>query len=158
VYDYTAGKLDWLAAGLPIEGEFAGRPTAGSVARRDVPTCRLDEPIDAVRERVRGVGWDACVVTNQEGVVLGLLREQQLDAPARETVEQAMRPGPSTFRPHLPIAEMAQRMREHDTVNVPVTTSDGRLVGLLRREDAERAAEELHRAHHEHEEDDHVGA
>jgi hypothetical protein len=28
VYDYTAGKSDWMAAGLPTEGEAAGRPMA----------------------------------------------------------------------------------------------------------------------------------
>jgi hypothetical protein len=32
-------------------------------------------------------------------------------------------------------------MAEHDTPNSPITTSDGRLVGLLLRADAVRAAE-----------------
>jgi CBS domain-containing protein len=57
-----------------------------------------------------------------------------------------MRPGPSTFRPHVPIAEMAKRMVEHDTESSPVTTSDGRLVGLLLRADAVRTTHELHQA------------
>ena len=38
VYDYVDGKLDWLAAGLPIEGANAERPRAGDVARADVLT------------------------------------------------------------------------------------------------------------------------
>ena len=54
VYDYVAGELDWLAAGLPTEGANANQPRAGDVARRDVPTCRLDESIDQVLERVWG--------------------------------------------------------------------------------------------------------
>jgi CBS domain-containing protein len=38
---------------------------------------------------------------------------------------------------------MVKRMREHDLASLPVTTSDGRLVGLLVREDAERALSRL---------------
>src|SRR5216683_1666901 len=43
VHHYTPGKEDWMAAGLPIEGSKASIPRVGGVARRDVPTCRLDE-------------------------------------------------------------------------------------------------------------------
>jgi predicted transcriptional regulator len=42
---------------------------------------------------------------------------------------------------------MAQYMVEHDSENAPITTSDGRLVGLLRQQDAVRAAHELHQHH-----------
>jgi len=55
-----------------------------------------------------------------------------------------MRPGPSTFRPNVAIAEMAEFMAKHDLPNAPVTTSAGELIGLLVREDAERAAHERH--------------
>jgi CBS domain-containing protein len=66
-------------------------------------------------------------------------------------VEEVMRPGPSTFRPHVFITEMAEFLERHDLASVPITTGDGVLVGLLRREDAVQAAQELHRAHqHEH--------
>ena len=52
-----------------------------------------------------------------------------------------MRPGPSTFRPYVPIKEMADYMVEHDLVSSPVTTSYGELIGLLLRSDAvEQAA------------------
>jgi Mg/Co/Ni transporter MgtE len=144
VYDYVDGKLDWLAAGLPIEGTGAELPRAGEVARTDVPTCRLGDSIGEVRERVRAAGWDACVVVNGERVVLGLLREEELGRGQDEPVEQVMRPGPSTFRPHVPIEEMAHFMVDHDLPTSPVTSSDGRLIGLLRKEDAARAAHELH--------------
>ena len=141
-----AGELDWLAAGLPTEGRNASRPRAGDVARRDVPTCRLDESIGEVRERVRAAGWNACVVVNDERVVLGLLRAEELRRGQDESIEQVMRPGPSTFRPHVPIEELAHHMIHHDLPASPVTTSDGRLVGLLRREDAARVALEQTRA------------
>jgi predicted transcriptional regulator len=138
------GKLDWLAAGLPTKGTNAERPRAGTVARGDVPTCRLDEPVGEVRERVRAAGWDACVAVNDERVVLGLLREAELDRDGGEPIERVMRPGPSTFRPHVPIVEMARFMVAHDLPTSPITSSDGRLIGVLRREDAVQAADQLH--------------
>ena len=149
-----AGELDWLAAGLPTEGRNAELPRAGDLARPDVPTCRLAEPIGQVRERVRAAGWDACVVVSDQRVVLGLLRATELQRGQDEPIEQVMRPGPSTFRPHVPIEELAHFMVHHDLPTSPVTTSDGRLVGLLRREDAARVALEQTRGRH----DDHEAA
>jgi Mg/Co/Ni transporter MgtE len=124
------------------------------VARRDAPTCRLDESIGEVRERVRAAGWNACVVVNDERVVLGLLRAEELRRGQDESIERVMRPGPSTFRPHVPIEELAHHMIHHDLPASPVTTSDGRLVGLLKREDAARVALEQTRA----QQDDHRAA
>ena len=150
VYDYVAGKLDWLAAGLATEGELANQPRAGTVARHDVPTCLMDELLGDVQARVRESDWDACVVVNGEGVVFGLLRSRELDrGEPDKRIEEAMRPGPSTFRPHVPIDEMASYMIRHDLESAPITTSDGRLVGLLRRQDAARVAMELHEREHE---------
>ncbi len=41
VYDYTEGKLDWIAHGLPVEGEGPHYAVAGEVAdRAAVLTCR----------------------------------------------------------------------------------------------------------------------
>ena len=140
VYDYVAGKLDWLAAGLPTEGTNAMRPRAADLARKDVPTGRLDEHLGDVRARVGAAGWDACVVVNEAGVVLGLLRAAQLQGDPAARLEAVMRPGPSTFRPFVSIEEMARFMIEHALESSPITTSDGRLVGLLRRDDAVRAA------------------
>jgi predicted transcriptional regulator len=116
------------------------------VARTDVPTCRLDEELGAVSARVHRAGWNACVVVNDERVVMGLLRADELAGDPTRRIEQAMRPGPSTFRSHVAITEMAERMASHKLENSPVTTSDGRLVGLLVRTDAERAARQLESA------------
>ena len=145
MYDYVDGKADWLAAGLPTEGSNAERPTARDVAREDVPTCRIDEEVGPVRARVREAGWDACVVVNAERVVFGLLRERELSGGDDDDrpVEQVMRPGPSTFRPNVAIEEMAAFMTEHDLVSSPITSSDGRLIGLLRKDDAVGVALEL---------------
>lgn len=114
------------------------------MARRDVPTCAVDESVADLRERAQAADWDACVVVNGQRVVFGLLRAAELAADGGGMVEDVMRPGPSTFRPHVPIEEMAMFMQQHDLVNSPVTSSDGRLIGLLRREDALRVAHEQH--------------
>jgi Mg/Co/Ni transporter MgtE len=142
VYDYKAGIYDWMAAGLPTEGTNAAHPRAGDVARKDVPTATLEERLGDVRDRVRALGWNAVVVTNTERVVLGLLRSQELDKDPELRIEQAMRPGPSTFRPHTSVKEMADYMTQHQLESSPITTYDGRLVGLLYREDAVRVAGE----------------
>ncbi len=140
VYDYVPGKADWLASGLPTEGKLASVLTIGDAARRDVPTCAPAEEVANARDRTRAAGWDACVVVNKERVVLGLLREKELSSDPKASVEEAMRNGPATFRPNEPVGKIARRMRDRGTAAVLVTTSDGRLVGLLYREDAEQLA------------------
>ena len=96
VYDYVPGKADWSASGLPTEGKLAGVPKIGHAAQRDVPTCSPSEKVEAVRERVRKAGRDRCVVVSKERIVLGLLREKELDADSKTTAEEAMRNGPAT--------------------------------------------------------------
>ena len=130
-----------MAAGLPTEGTNATRPRAGTVARKDAPTASLSERIGDVRERVRAEGWEAAVVTDAQRVVLGLLGVNELEKDADLTVEAAMKPGPSTFRPYVPIKEVADFLVKHDFPSSPITTSDGKLVGLLLRSDAVREAE-----------------
>jgi CBS domain-containing protein len=139
VYDYKVGKLDWLAAGLPTEGTNAVKLRAGGVARKDVTTCHLDEKLSEVRQRAQRAGWDAAVVVNDERVVLGLLRARELAGDGDQLISEAMRPGPSTFRPYVLAEEMARMMLDHKRQSAPITTSDGRLVGLLLRKDVVEA-------------------
>jgi CBS domain-containing protein len=133
VHDLRTGIQDWMGAGLPTEGSNAER--LSDVVRRDAPTCGLGELVGDVRDRVVAAGWDACVVTSEDRVVLGLLRAGELASDDELRVEQVMRPGPSTYRPFVGVDEMVRVMTERDLVNSPVTTSDGRLVGLVLRED-----------------------
>jgi CBS domain-containing protein len=135
VYDFWSGIQDWMGAGLPTEGSNAERPRLVDVARRDVPTCVLGELMRDVRARVVVAGWNACVVTNDDRVVLGLLRAEELESDPELPVERAMRPGPSTYRPFVSVEEIARTMARRNLENFPVTTSDGKLVGLVRRED-----------------------
>ena len=135
MYDYKAGKQDWMGAGLPTEGTNAQRPRLVDVVRRDVPTCSLDERLGDVRHRAVTAGWDACVVVSQDRIVLGLLRAKELDADPDLPIEQIMRPGPSTYRPFVSVEEMLRTMTERSMDSSPVTTSDGKLVGLVRKQD-----------------------
>ena len=110
----------------------------GDVADRTVPTCRLDETIGEVRRRVQEDGRDTCVVVNDHGIVLGLLRKRGLESPDQTRVEEVMTSGPKTFRPNLTLQDLLSSMREHDVqTNSVVTTGDGRLLGIISRADAE---------------------
>ena len=120
---------------MPTEGTLAQRPRLVDVVRRDAPTCSLAERLGDVRDRVIAAGWDACVVVSQDRVVLGLLRAKELQADPHLLVERVMRPGPSTYRPFVTVEEMRRTMTERNLENSPVTTSDGKLVGLVRKQD-----------------------
>ena len=128
-----------MGAGLPTEGTNTQIPRLVDVVKRDVPTCALGERLGDVRHRVVAAGWDACVVVSTDRVVLGLLRAEQLRADPEMPVDRVMRPGPSTYRPFVSVAEMGRIMSERDMASSPVTTSDGRLVGLVRRQDVDGA-------------------
>jgi rhodanese-related sulfurtransferase/CBS domain-containing protein len=137
VYDYVAGKADWLAAGLPSEGTQANSPRAGDVAR-EVPTCRPDETVAEASDRARAAGSAECIVTNNEGVVLGRLRSRALGGDPHASVESVAEPGPSTIRPDVSLDEIVKRLRENDLGRALVTTGDGILVGVLHLDEAER--------------------
>ena len=78
-------------------------------------------------------------MVDRTGIVVGRLGRSALRREQDVSVEEAMTPGPSTIRPSARLSAMVKRMREQDLANLPVTTSDGALVGLLEREDAARA-------------------
>ncbi len=108
-----------------------------------MPTCTPEEKASGAWDRARRAGWDRCVVVNGERVVLGLLRGKDLASCDPEApVESTMRNGPATFRPDEPASKMAKRMRKRGASAMVVTTPDGRLVGLLYRENAGRLADE----------------
>ena len=137
VYDYVAGKADLGSFGLPLEGEADSSTRVGSIARADAPTCRPDEFVAGVAERVADE-WEICVVTNDGGVVLGLLGRQAVRSGESIRAEEAMSHGPSTIRPSVRRDAIARRMREQNLTRIVVTRSDGTLAGVLRREDLER--------------------
>ena len=130
MYDYAAGKVDWMAAGRPTEGTLAAQPRAGQRARRDVPRSRLEERAGEASARALAAGWQMSVVVNDHDIVLGVLEGLRLDAGAETTVAEAMRPGPSTHRAHEPAAEVAAKLAKGGRHRAIVTTPEGELIGV----------------------------
>jgi Mg/Co/Ni transporter MgtE len=143
VYDYVAGKADWGSFGLPIEGVWHSGTRVGAHARTDVPACPLDARMNEVRERVHAAGWDTCFVTDEHGVVHGRIGRAALRADDDVSAADAMTLGPSTVRPSLELDKAFERMRDQNLTTLPVTRSDGVLVGVLLRADAERGLQSL---------------
>ena len=142
VYHYTPGKDGWLAMGLPTEGPDAATPRAGDVADRDTPTCALNDRLGDVRDRLRLAAKTSCIVVNDQRVVLGRIRDGSLDGDPEQTVEAVMEAGPTTVRPSEPLDALITRMQKRRAGSIVVSTADGVLVGVLRREDGERRLSE----------------
>jgi hypothetical protein len=95
VYDYTGGKANWGAFGLPLEGTSG--PRAADHVRADVPTCSPTERLQDVRARVRETDWDICIVANERRVVFGRLGRRALARDDDVSVEEAMTPGRAQY-------------------------------------------------------------
>lgn len=134
---YTAGKVDWAAGGLPVEGEHA-RQLVLRIMRRDVPRCGPADRLGTVRQQARCAGWGVAAVVDDQGVVLGLLSGGAFHAEADKLVAHVMDPAPTTVRPSLLLDAAAERLRPGIQGGMLVTTSDGVLLGLLMRADIER--------------------
>jgi predicted transcriptional regulator len=143
VYRYRAGKADWQAYGLPVEGSETGELRAGDLASLDVPTCRLSDTIDQIKERLDGTGWEACVVVNAEQVVLGLIRVEDLEADAWLSAEEIMDPAPRTYRLNKSLGDVIRYMDKQNIGSVLVTNPEGKLFGLLTRDRSAQARTEL---------------
>ena len=133
------GKVDWLARGLPREGEKASEPRAFDLAVDDVVTCGLEEPAGDVRERVSASRYGFAFVVSDTRILLGRLRRAALEGDPALTAEAVMEPGPSTIRADSELEPLAERMRRRELTSLPVTTPEGELLGVVRRDDLERA-------------------
>jgi rhodanese-related sulfurtransferase len=135
VYDYVAGKVDWIAHGLALEGEWDQAAAIGAFAHRDAVTCRLQDRAGLVRGRIEASPYGFALVLSAHGVVLGRVRSSALTAGEDVPIEALMEPGPSTVRAHVQAAELAGRLTERDLATAIVTTPGGRLLGVVCREE-----------------------
>ena len=138
VYDYVAGKSDWLASALPTEGRVADVSTAGDIVRGDDIACHVGERLGDIARHVRAAGKDTFLVVNDRHVVLGRVRGRALDGDPNAMIEDVMRPGPSTIRPDTPLETVVETLRDGNIESTLVTDPDGRLIGTIYLEDAER--------------------
>ena len=134
VYDYAAGKTDWMAADLPFEGTAR---LAGMLTRRGVATASERTPAAEALRLLEAQGYGPVLVLNQAGVVMGAAYRHNLEsAPANAEVGTVMRFGISTVRPSEDAAALAHRMQHAQVTRVVVTRPDGTLVGLFLAADA----------------------
>src|SRR6266498_1487878 len=126
VYDYTAGKADWLAHGLETEGEQAGVLRARHAVRADVVTASIEEPVGEVRARVAASPYGFALVVAADGTVVGRLRAAALAGDPDRRAEQVMEAGPSTVRPDRSLQELVTVMRDKNLTVMLVTTPEGR--------------------------------
>lgn len=149
--DYAGGKAEWVAAGRPLEhGEGHGAEQGSGTLRAsltevmltgDVVTCGLDDPVEQVRLHVQDSPLEFAVATGADRVVLGKARARDLGAagdPA--SVADALVEGPTTVRADQDPGELVDRMEHAETGSLLVTTAQGELLGVLRRDDARRHA------------------
>ena len=136
VYDYTPGKVDWLARGLPGEGMRADEPTAGSLARHDVATSPLDASTGDVRRAIADSPYGYALVLSPGAVVLGRVRRSALDTLSDgDPIDSVLEPRPQTIRPHLTQAKLDEQFEVYAVHTLVVTRPDGTLIGVVRRGD-----------------------
>jgi CBS domain-containing protein len=134
------GKVDWMARGLPLEGDKAGEPRAIDFAARDAVTCGLQDTMGAVRERVAQSRYGFAFVVSEDAVLLGRLRKAALEGDPAARAEDVMEPGPSTSRPDTPPAELLAKLDRGQLRTAVLTDPDGRLLGVVRRDDLASSA------------------
>lgn len=139
MYDYVDGKVDWMAFGLPVEGDdgpFLGDQVA------DVPTCDVGGTVADARGVLAGSGGEDVAVVD-DGLLIGDVDGDALDGVADDVaLLDVLRPVPSTVRPSVTVASVA----EGGGGRRLVTTSDGRLLGQAKVEAKEGDGHEGH--HH----------
>ena len=138
VYDYEAGKADWLSTPLPSEGRSAGELDAAAMVRGDDIACHLGDRLGEVAKRVRAAAKDVCIVVDDRHIVLGRIRGRAIDGDPNALVEDVMRSGPSTIRPDIDLETVAKTLRDGNVQNTLVTSQEGRLIGTVYLEDIER--------------------
>ena len=131
------GKMDWLAYGLPVEKGQGGPAMLIERIERQVPTCGLSDSVGEAKRRAEKLGIHICAVVNQQGVVLGLLREDAWEKDPALPAEKVMKPGPTTLRPSYLVDHAVELLVKRNQNAILVTSSDGRLMGVFKRQGSE---------------------
>ena len=132
VYEYTASKVAWMANGLPMEGTKPDSSRAGAIAS-PIPSCDFTDRVGDLEGRFDD--HDLVIVTNDNGVLLGVVRREVLQLPAETAVSEVLQPAPPSVRPSITASELNQSMADDDRTYVLVTHVDGVLIGVIERHD-----------------------
>jgi CBS-domain-containing membrane protein len=129
LYDYVAGKADWLAADLPYEGTAR---LAGMFTRRVAATVGEPAPVAEALRLLNGQGFGPVLALNQAEVVMGAAYRHDLESAAADAeVRTVMRFGVSSVRPSEDAAALTPRMAQAQVTRTVVMRSDGTLIGLF---------------------------
>ncbi len=153
MYDYFDGKADWMAYGLPVEGDDG--PFLGDQVEA-VPTCDVALSVADARRELDLSGADQLVIVADGGLAVGEMDRAALEGRADDVgLLAVLRPVPGTARPSVTVASVADAGGGRRLV----TTSDGRLLGAATVEEAHRDHDDDHDHHegHDHEGHDHGG-
>lgn len=132
-YDYTGGKADWISEGWETERAGEARREARDVLATDFATCGPNDDAAGLVDRVTEAG--PVLVLNDEGILLGRVGPRQLhDVAEGATAEEVMHPGPATVRPFEPLDPLLERMAKANVTEMVVTSTEGRLIGVVRRQ------------------------
>lgn len=115
--------------------------TAFQLYRR-LEACELRNVTVFVTTRVEPSRNSLCVagrfyVVGTDGVVLGRLYSSQLQGGDGWPAEELMQEGPSTTRASASIHEAQHMMADNELSTVPVTSPEGKLLGMVLRKDLE---------------------
>jgi hypothetical protein len=143
VYDYVDGKVDWMAFGLPVEGDdgpFLGDRVVA------VPTLDVTLSVGDARRALDRTGDDVVVLV-ESGLAVGEVDGEAMEGRDDDVrLLDVLRPVPGTVRPSVTVASVADAGGGRRLV----TTSDGHLLGVA----VVEAAEHHDHGHHDH---DHGG-
>jgi CBS domain-containing protein len=134
----VAGKVDWLAHNLPVEGDKADAPIAARAMRDDAVLCRSMDRVADVRASIERSPYPFALVTSDDGTLLGRAPLSALDADSDRPVWDVAAPGPKTFRPHVSAEKVVGVLADKDLRWAIITTPEGRVLGVASREDLER--------------------
>ena len=132
------GKQAWLAAGLRTEGTGPHLALAGEVLVPTTSVCGLDATSGDIRSALGETAGATCAVTNDRGVLLGRVRRRDLPEGDDVPVDRFMQPGPATVRTIEELEPLVGRMRHAGVTTILVSDAEGRLLGMLRRSEAEQ--------------------
>jgi len=128
-----------MARGLPVEGERAGEKRAIAFATQGVVACAPTDTIAAVRAAVAESPFGFALVVSSNGTVLGRLRKAILEREQDAVAESVMELGPSTNRPNISTSKLWAKLQAADLKTAILTDPEGRLIGVVRRDDLPEA-------------------
>lgn len=138
VHDYEAGKDDWLAYGLPFDGDGT------ELAIHVLAPClcvRENESSSSVLTRLDERHEDTAVIVDWGDIVLGVADRSALEALLGDVaVGSVADRDPLTARPSEEASSLVERLTESGRPRALITTSSGRLLGQLAADTEERGA------------------